>query len=354
MLRFDRPGSFTGEDTVELQVHGGTAVVTSVLEALSECSGLRPAAPGEFTRRAFLNAKLDLSQVEGLADLINAETQAQQRQALRHLDGEAKFMYDKWRKQLLGSMAHVAALIDFGEDEGFETEDPLPGALQTVRKLCTEIAGHLDDNRCGERLRVGVQVTIVGAPNVGKSSLLNILSQRQVAIVAAVPGTTRDVLEVMLDIGGYPVLLLDTAGLREGDDICEVEREGIRRARVAAAKTDLKICMQDLTKGHCMRSGGLLPCLCASDFVETMVCLNKMDLVPNVSRSLAVLPTAQISCTTRQGFDAFLELLTAKIAVMCADTGIYGPTVTHARHRAHLKDCLTALDAATVGVFVKY
>ncbi|XP_075380434.1 5-taurinomethyluridine-[tRNA] synthase subunit GTPB3, mitochondrial isoform X3 [Mycteria americana] len=225
---FPGPQSFTGEDCAELHVHGGPAVVSGVLRALGCLPGLRPAEPGEFTRRAFRRGKLDLTAAEGLGDLIRAETEAQRRQALRQMEGELGQLYQRWSETLTQALAHLEAYIDFSEDDNVE-EEVLSQVDATVRALEQEIGAHLRDGRRGELLRGGVRAVIAGPPNVGKSSLLNLLCQRPAAIVSPVAGTTRDVVEVALNVGGYPLVLSDTAGLRDATD--PVEQEGVSRAR---------------------------------------------------------------------------------------------------------------------------
>src|SRR5579864_1706111 len=219
VLWFPGPHSETGEDTAEFQLHGGRAVVAAVLTALSHVSGLRPAEPGEFTRRAFLNGKLDLTRVEGLADLIGAETEALRRQALRQLNGLFSDQAERWRAQLIEALALVEALIDFPDEE--VSEDVLAPALAMAAQLEREIHSLLADQRRGERLRDGLTVAIAGPVNVGKSSVMNMLARRPAAIVSPFPGTTRDIIEVHLDLGGYPVTMIDTAGLRESNDPVE-------------------------------------------------------------------------------------------------------------------------------------
>jgi tRNA modification GTPase len=241
-LWFPAPHSETGEDIAELQLHGGRAVIAAVLGALSRIEGLRPAEAGEFTRRAFENGKLDLTAVEGLADLVMAETQAQRRQAFRQMKGLLGAPAENWRQRLIQALALVEARIDFS-DEADVPQDLLAPALAIARELEGEIAAALADGGRGERLREGLVVAIAGPPNAGKSTLLNRIARREAAIVSPYAGTTRDVIEVHLDLAGWPVTLLDTAGIRETDD--PVELEGVRRARERAAAADLVLWVMD-------------------------------------------------------------------------------------------------------------
>ncbi|MBM3527565.1 MAG: tRNA uridine-5-carboxymethylaminomethyl(34) synthesis GTPase MnmE [Alphaproteobacteria bacterium] len=242
-LWFPGPHSETGEDVAELQVHGGRAVIAAVLAALGRIEGLRPAEPGEFTRRAFDNGKLDLTAVEGLADLIGAETEAQRRQAYRQLKGLLGDRAESWRSRLIQALASVEARIDFS-DEADVPEDLIGPALDVARSLRGEIEDAIASAGRGERLRDGLVVAIAGPPNAGKSTLLNRIARREAAIVSPVPGTTRDVIEVHLDLGGYPVTVLDTAGIRSSDD--PVEQEGVRRAQQRAAEADLVLWVEDV------------------------------------------------------------------------------------------------------------
>jgi tRNA modification GTPase len=241
-LWFPAPASETGEDTAELQLHGGRAVIAATLAALSRLPSLRPAEAGEFTRRGFENGKLDLTAVEGLADLVAAETQGQRRQALRQLQGVLGNRAEGWRQRLIQALALVEARIDFS-DEADVPEDLLGPALVIARELSGEIAAALADGGRGERLREGLTVAIAGPPNAGKSTLLNRLAKREAAIVSPYAGTTRDVIEVHLDLGGWPVTLLDTAGIRDSED--PVEMEGVRRARERAQGADLVLWLVD-------------------------------------------------------------------------------------------------------------
>lgn len=241
-LWFPGPRSETGEDVAELQLHGGRAVLAATLAALSRIEGLRPAEAGEFTRRAFENGKLDLTAVEGLADLVGAETEAQRRQALRQMKGALGQRAEDWRARLIQALALIEARIDFS-DEADVPEELVRPALEIAGALAAEIGAALADGTRGERLREGLVVAIAGPPNAGKSTLLNRIARREVAIVSPYAGTTRDVIEVHLDLNGWPVTLLDTAGIREAEDPVEVE--GVRRARERAAGADLVLWVED-------------------------------------------------------------------------------------------------------------
>ncbi|MDB5583339.1 MAG: tRNA modification GTPase TrmE [Bradyrhizobium sp.] len=252
-LWFPGPNSETGEDTAELQLHGGPAVIAATLDALSRIEGLRPAEAGEFTRRAFENGKLDLTAVEGLADLVSAETQGQRRQAFRQMKGLLGNRAETWRQRLIQALALVEARIDFS-DEADVPEELIAPALAIARELAGEIEAALADGRRGERVREGLVVAIAGPPNAGKSTLLNLLAKREAAIVSPYAGTTRDVIEVHLDLGGMAVTLLDTAGIRETGD--PVEMEGVRRARERAAGADLVLWLEDASAGRSLADPG--------------------------------------------------------------------------------------------------
>jgi tRNA modification GTPase len=266
VLYFPRPRSATGEDVAEFQVHGGRAVLASLFAALSGIENIRAAEPGEFTRRAFENGKLDLTEAEGLDDLIRADTDRQRRQALRQLRG---FLGDRardWRAQIIEAQALIEAGIDFSDEGDVPAELTAP-ALAKIRRLLDEIQNVLATESRGERLRDGLVVAIAGPPNVGKSTLMNQLARREVAIVSPHAGTTRDIIEVQLDLDGYPVTVIDTAGIRETDD--PVEQEGVRRARARAAEADLILWLTDA------EGPGLLP---QSDAPVWRV-RNKIDLM---------------------------------------------------------------------------
>ena len=236
-LWFPGPHSFSGEDVAELHVHGGPAVIAAIIEACLSQPGVRVAEPGEYTRRAFENGKLDLAEAEGLADLVAAETEGQRRQALRQRRGALSSVYETWRARLIEAAALIEAEIDFPDED-------LPGELSRragplLHALVADMEGHLNDAHRGERIRDGYRIAIIGPPNAGKSSLLNALAQREAAIVSDLPGTTRDVVEVRLVLAGYPVWIADTAGLREAADA--IEAEGVRRALARAEEADLRI-----------------------------------------------------------------------------------------------------------------
>jgi tRNA modification GTPase len=336
-LWFPGPNSETGEDVAEFQVHGGRAVIAAVLAALGRIEGLRPAEPGEFTRRAFENGRLDLTAVEGLADLIYAETEAQRRQAYRQLAGTLGHRAENWRSRLIEAQALVEAGIDFS-DEGDVSDKLLGPALGTAQALHEEISAALADDQRGERLREGLVVAIAGPPNAGKSSLLNRLARRDVAIVTPYAGTTRDVIEVHLDLGGYPVTLLDTAGIRATEDPVEVE--GVRRARERAAAADLVLWVTDATAAPPEAARGEGPS------GATWQVPNKIDLLgsglqPTPCQSGRAFP---VSALTGAGLPELIAALArhAETALAGAETSL----VTRERHRVALRKVVEALDRA--------
>uniref|UniRef100_A0A8C8RZS1 5-taurinomethyluridine-[tRNA] synthase subunit GTPB3, mitochondrial n=1 Tax=Pelusios castaneus TaxID=367368 RepID=A0A8C8RZS1_9SAUR len=351
---FPGPHSFTGEDCSELHVHGGPAVVSGVLQALGRLPGLRPADSGEFTKRAFQNGKLGLTEVEGLGDLIHAETEAQRRQALRQMAGELGRLYERWSEELTKALAHMEAFIDFSEDDNLE-EGVLVQADAAVQTLEEEVKGHLQDGRRGERLRGGVHVVIAGPTNAGKSSLLNLLSQRPVAIVSPVAGTTRDVVESAVNIGGYPVLLSDTAGLRVTEDA--VEQEGVSRARERLLQADVVLAVLpagDFVPEPCCIAEALRAVLPHGDLAWRVPCvlvLNKADLLEEGHREIllgacqkgVLPPTCLLSCKSGEGIDRLLSLLRAQLEQMCGNPLAGSPSLTQARHRLHLTSCLASL-----------
>ena len=315
------PGTYTGEDSAELHLHGGRAVIDGVADALAD-AGVRPAEPGEFTRRAFLNGRMDLVEAEAVHDLVSAETEAQRVQALRQLEGKLGTLYRDWADRLLGVLASQEALIDFPD------EDLPPGVehrlLETLGSVRTEIAAHLNDAGRGEKLREGLFFAITGAPNVGKSSLINALSERDVAIVSDRPGTTRDALETRVVLGGVPVTLVDTAGLRDTSD--SIEAEGVRRALARARDADLAMTVIEAGSPPPAEPGGLL-------------IANKADLGrPGPDGAL------RISVLTGLGMGELRARLAVIAQQMTASSG--APPLTRTRHRAALTAAAAHLDAA--------
>jgi len=349
-LWFPGPKSETGEDTAELQLHGGRAVVAATFDALASLGGLRPAEPGEFTRRAFENGQLDLTRVEGLADLIHADSEAQRRQAVRQMRGLLGDRAEAWRQRLIGILALVEAQIDFS-DEGDVPQDLLSRALAEAKMLRSEVATVLADSGRGERLRDGFVVAIAGPPNAGKSSLLNRLARREAAIVSPYEGTTRDVIEVHLDLDGYPVVLLDTAGIRDSDD--PVEQEGIRRARARAAEADLVLWIEDVRSlpGEVNLGqpgqGGLGQSAVAP---TCWLISNKADLAPSCKinnldfRSSNIEHVFTVSALVGSGIPELIQALGQSAAAFFSQTE--NAVVTRTRHRVLLQEVVAALDRA--------
>jgi tRNA modification GTPase len=318
VLWFPGPHSATGEDVAELHLHGSRAGVAAVM---------RLAEPGEFTRRAFLNGKLDLLQAEAIADLAAAETEAQHRQALRQLGGELGDLYRGWSRRLTHILAHLEAAIDF-PDEDLPSEIETRIAVET-EMLGTEIACHLADGHRGERLRDGIMIAILGPPNAGKSSLLNRIARRKAAITSPVAGTTRDIVEVAIDLVGYPVVLADTAGLRDSDDW--IEQEGLRRALQRAEEDEIRLFVFDAR--HPAEARGA----CAWPGPDTLLVANKIDLVSSRGLPSWALP---ISALTGEGIEALLSALAERVA---QNYRIEAPLLTRARHRQSLEEAATSL-----------
>ncbi|MBT3069417.1 tRNA uridine-5-carboxymethylaminomethyl(34) synthesis GTPase MnmE [Rhodomicrobium sp. Az07] len=350
------PANFTGEDMAELYVHGGRAVVTAVMNALAD-AGLRLAEPGEFTRRAFGNGKIDLTEAEGLADLINADTEIQRRQALAQHSGAMRARYETWRRTLLKAMAYVEASLDFS-DEADIADGAFKEAVPEARSLAAELDRALADGRRGEILREGISVAIVGEPNVGKSSLLNALAGREAAIVYDEPGTTRDVIEVSLDLDGYPFVLRDTAGIREAAS--PVEQEGVRRALAAAEAADVVLAMVDGSRGE----AGAVPAQAGEEAVSPaderiegavvssssgvrLLVVNKVDLAPPPAPGNFGSAAVYISAKTGLGLDA---LKAALVQFACERYGSgEAPTITRVRHRQEIGRAREALAAFVDG-----
>lgn len=323
LLWFPGPTSFTGEDCLEFHLHGGRAVVEAVLDALCTFDDVRLAEAGEFSRRAFENGKLDLTEIEGIADLVSSETEAQRKQALAQSRGDLRNTYDDWRKRLVHMRAMIEAELDFSEEEDIPEEISKEGFAQVVA-LKNEIKTYLEDDRAGEIIRDGFKIALMGKPNAGKSSLLNALAKRDVAIVTNEPGTTRDILDVHLDLNGYAVIVSDTAGLRESDSIVEVE--GVRRAQLRGSEADLVIWLTDI------------------DDIEEAPELNFEDILYIKSKDDNHLfdNKMSISTLTDKGLDGLLDLIKERIVgkLNNRETGL----ISRVRYREALSDCVTHLD----------
>ncbi len=346
VIGFKAPASFTGEDVVEYHCHGSMAVLEEMLSVLGAMAGCRLANHGEFTRRAFDNGKMDLTEAEAIADLIDAETKAQKDQALAQMGGALFNLYNGWAEELTRALAYIEVIIDFSDEDVPDTETAK--ARPAIEKLIGEIEAHLDDNRRGERLRHGIRVAVIGAPNVGKSSFVNMLAQRDVAIVSQMAGTTRDVIEVHLNLGGYPVILADTAGLRP-DQIGQsgqegIESEGIRRALKQAEEADLRLLVFDASEEkQDPHTAKLID-------ENSLVVVNKIDLALGAPLSFkAPIQTKTeihpffISTKTGEGLTDFLESLTNKIMAQM-HVSRETPSLTRQRHRAALQVCHEALE----------
>jgi tRNA modification GTPase len=326
------PASFTGEDSAELHLHGGRAGVEAVTAVLSTL-GLRLAEPGEFSRRAFQNGKLDLTQAEAIADLVDAETDGQRRQALGQLEGGLSARYEAWRKRLISALARLEAAVDFPDED-------LPEALSTevgarIAALADELEAALADESRGERVREGFRIALIGAPNAGKSSLLNRLAGRDAAIVTEVAGTTRDVIEVPAVIDGFKVLYADMAGLRDSTDPIEVE--GVRRARAWAQGADLRLLVVDgsASDSDWLQAAGLAR-------PGDLVLINKADRKQGGDAEARVdgLPALRVSAVTEQGLSALHQGLSERVRRL---SGGDFPAVTRLRHRRHLEDAVLSL-----------
>ncbi len=332
-LWFPAPHSATGEDVAEFHVHGGRAVIAAMFDALGAISGLRPAEPGEFTRRAFENGKLDLTEAEGLDDLIHADTDRQRRQALRHLKGLLGAKAETWRQQIIAVSALIEAGIDFS-DEGDVSAELVAPALKRISALKSEIEETLISSAQSERLREGLTVTIAGPPNAGKSTLLNRLARREAAIVSPHAGTTRDVIEVHLDLDGYPVTLIDTAGVRDTAD--PVEQEGVRRARDRARTSDLVLWLVDAN------DEAASPPQSDGDHAPVWAVRNKVDLVAGEKDAAR----AQFDISAERG-DGVAELIAALVTYAQDYFGAGEMAlVSRARHRTLLRETVDALDRA--------
>ncbi|MCB9963645.1 MAG: tRNA uridine-5-carboxymethylaminomethyl(34) synthesis GTPase MnmE [Rhodospirillales bacterium] len=353
VIYFQAPNSFTGEEVVEYQLHGSPAVIQELFAFLGHLPNHRPADRGEFTRRAYENGKLDLTEAEAVADLIDAETSAQKDQALAQLSGSLRNLYENWAEKLTRCLAFLEADLDFPDED-------LPEGVSTrirpeIAEIMTSVQNHLHDNRRGERLRDGIKIAVIGAPNAGKSSLVNALAQREVAIISDLAGTTRDVLEVHLDLGGYPVILSDTAGLKpellaESGDEQEreqvqnqsahdrIESEGIRRALTVAKNADLKLLVFE---------AGTPPdkaTLSLKDDKSLQV-FNKIDhIAPEEREKIEAEEGIGISVTHNLQIDHLLARLTDRITALLGRND--APALTRERHRRQLQECVACLEKA--------
>jgi tRNA modification GTPase len=341
VLWFEGPASYTGEDAAEFHVHGGRAVVEALLKALVSL-GLRLAEPGEFTRRAFENGKLDLAQAEGVADLIDAETEGQRRQALGQIGGALSQRYDRWREILIQALAMLEAAVDFPDED--LPEEVAARARPGLEVLSAEIGAALADVSRGRRVRDGYRIALVGAPNAGKSTLLNGLAERDAAIVTDTPGTTRDIIEVPMVLGGYRVLLADTAGLRETHDA--IEAEGVRRARAWATEADLRIWVLD---GFHVKQldGQESDLLMSGDWVV----INKTDIADALDVQTArqmfearQLSVAAVTAHSSEAISGLRARLTSHVTG--ALSGSEFPAATRLRHAERLKEARGYLDRA--------
>lgn len=347
---FAGPASATGEDTAEFSVHGSRAVIGGMFEVLGRAKGCRLAEPGEFTRRAFLNGKIDLTQAEAVADLIHAETTLQRRQAVAQLGGVLRDLYEGWRADLIHAGAYIEAHLDFADEEDIP-RDIMGMVGPILTRLQTEISAHLSDDRVGERLRDGFQVVILGPPNAGKSTLLNALCARPAAIVSHQAGTTRDIIDVHVDVGGYPVIVSDTAGLRaEGDDA--IEAEGMRRARARAGGADIKLVVLDAAD---FIAGMPHPDLDPFMDDSTILVLNKMDMCMASAADLSLQARARyprladvlaVSLQADPGGAAVKEALESYLQKLGG--GHEGASLSRVRHRQALESVLVALTRAAL------
>ncbi|NOC93700.1 tRNA uridine-5-carboxymethylaminomethyl(34) synthesis GTPase MnmE [Ruegeria sp. HKCCD6604] len=319
VLTFQAPASFTGEDVAELQIHGSTASVNAVLRCLSDTEGLRIAEPGEFTRRALENGKMDLTQVEGLADLIDAETEAQRKQAQTILAGELGTLAERWRRDLIRAASLLEAVIDFADEE--VPTDVTPEVRELIQGVMSDLHREADGVKIAERIRSGFEVAIVGLPNAGKSTLLNALAGREAAITSEYAGTTRDVIEVRMDLAGLPVTLLDTAGLRKTED--HVENLGIELARSRAEAADLRVFLSETPK-------------------DLGVEMREDDIHVLPKADLRGIGEKGVSGKTGQGIDALVDDISCVLRQRTTTHGI----ATRERHRIAITRALDSLTSA--------
>lgn len=333
LLWFPAPASFTGEDVAEFHIHGGPAVIAALSDALLALR-IRPAEPGEFSRRAFAHGRMDLTEAEGLADLIDAETEAQRLQALAQMGGALGSLYGEWRESLIDTLASIEGEIDFPD------EDDVPDTLSrragpALDSLRASMAAHLADNRRGERVREGFSIAVIGAPNAGKSSLINYLARRDAAIVSDIPGTTRDIVEVRLIRAGFVVFIADTAGLREAADV--IEAEGVRRALARAEEADMRCLVVDVSRET---DAAPLAMIRPGD----VVLMNKSDIAAPALQVPQDVTAFPVSVTQGTGLDAFEAWLDRQLADRLGGAEL--APLSRARHRQLVERALHALDEA--------
>ena len=340
VITYHTPRSYTGEETVEYNIHGGKAVRESLFSFLEKQDGHRLAEPGEFTRRAFENGNLDLTQAEAVGDLIHAETEAQKQLALNQMGGALSNLYQAWAEKLVRALAYAEAQIDFA-DEDLPEDEVKSHITPVLTDISNQIADHLNDGNRGEILREGIKIAIIGAPNAGKSSLVNALAKRDVAIVSDIAGTTRDVLEVHLDLNGYPVTLFDTAGLRDQTDDA-IEEEGIKRAQAKAKDADFKILLFDGTKEFDDETLSL-----KDD--KSIIVINKVDVLPSLRLKPGDNEDLCISTQTNENLDQFIETVSHETSKIFDDIGS-SPSLTRSRHREALIDAQNNIQRALKGL----
>ena len=325
------PNSYTGEDLAELQIHGSNAVINALLRVLSEQKNCRLAEPGEFTKIAFQNDKIDLLKAESIGDLIHSETELQRQQAIKLVQGNASNYYNDLRAKIIKSLAFIEAKIDFAEED--LPEKVLKNAHQSIKEIHSEITKIIEDNKVGEKIRDGFRVSIVGEVNAGKSSLLNLLSKREVAIVSDEAGTTRDVIETYLNLDGYPVLLADTAGIRDTKN--EVEKKGISLALGKSKEADLNIIVIDNSSKKINKE--------IQNMIngDTIIFLNKSDVSDKQNHKFSV-DTVLASVKNNNNIDKLIDLIKAKLGKKFTSNN--SALITRERHRIKLNDCLKEID----------
>ncbi len=331
LLWFPGPNSYTGEDLAELQIHGSNAVINALLRVLSEQKNCRLAEPGEFTKIAFQNDKIDLLKAESIGDLIHSETELQRQQAVKLVQGNASNYYNDLREKIVKSLAFIEAKIDFAEED--LPEKVLKDAHKSIKEIHSEITKIIEDNKVGEKIRDGFRVSITGEVNAGKSSLLNLLSKREVAIVSDEAGTTRDVIETYLNLDGYPVILADTAGIREAKN--EVEKKGISLALGKSKEADLNIVVIDNSS---KKINNEIQNMINKD---TIILLNKSDVSDKQNHKFDV-DTVLASVKNNKNIDKLINLVKVKLSKKFTSNN--SALITKERHRAKLNDCLKEID----------